>query len=169
MEVLSVFYEKSLKGYKRKVAIGKCPICNKETKGYLTNIKKQKSCGCNKATIARQNGKARCTEKTYTNYVLRAYKNSAKKRNIEFQLVSEDIENLIKKPCTYCGSLPKEKELKYIRGIQYPRNGIDRIDSSIGYVKENLTPCCNVCNIMKSTLSTEEFKNHIRKIYEHFS
>jgi hypothetical protein len=167
MEVLSIFYAKNKNGHNKKHAIGKCHLCGKETKGTLTNIKRQKSCGCNKAQIARKNGKTRSTEKTYTNSVLRAYKNSALKRNIDFQLVSEDIETLIKQPCTYCGSLPKEKELKYIRGKQYPRNGIDRIDSSVGYVKGNLTPCCNTCNIMKNTLSTEDFTNHIKKIYEH--
>ena len=167
MEILKTFYERDLKGHKRKYAIGKCPLCNKETKGTSTNIERQKSCGCNKAEIARENGKTRTTEETYTNSILRAYKNSANKRNINFEILREDIEDLIKKPCTYCGSLPKEKKLKYIRGKQYPRNGIDRIDSSIGYVKGNLTSCCNICNIMKNTLSTQEFETYIKKIYEH--
>lgn len=167
MEILSTHYVKNKKGHNQKYAIGKCPLCNNETEGSLSNIKRQKSCGCNKAEIARQNGRSKSTEKTYTNSILRAYKHSAKKRKIDFQLVSEDIEDLIKKPCTYCGSLPEEKKLKYIRGKQYARNGIDRIDSSIGYVKGNLTPCCNTCNIMKNILSTEEFKTHIKKIYEH--
>ena len=86
MEVLSTFYEIDSKGYKRKFAIGKCSLCNKETKGSLTNIQRQKSCGCNKAEIARQNGKTRTTEKSYTNSVFNAYKHSAAKRKILFEI-----------------------------------------------------------------------------------
>ena len=169
MEVLSTFYEIDSKGYKRKFAIGKCSLCNKETKGSLTNIQRQKSCGCNKAEIARQNGKTRTTEKSYTNSVFNAYKHSAAKRKILFEMTCDDVEEIIKQPCAYCGSLPVLKKLKYIKGKPYPRNGIDRTDSKIGYVKGNLTPCCDVCNIMKNTLTTKEFYNHIKKIYEHIS
>jgi hypothetical protein len=169
MEILSIFYERDSKGYKRKFAIGKCPLCSEETKGSLTNIQRQKSCGCNKAEIARQNGKTRTTEESYTNSVLNAYKQSASKRKILFELTCEDVETVIKQSCAYCGSPPIIKKLKYIKGKPYPRNGIDRTDSKVGYVKGNLTPCCDLCNIMKNTLSTENFYAHIKKIYEHLS
>ena len=43
-------------------------------------------------------------------------------------------------------------------------NGIDRIDSSKGYVFDNCVPCCKHCNIMKMTMTIDEFINKIKKI-----
>jgi hypothetical protein len=63
----------------------------------------------------------------------------AKKRklvcNITFEQFTKLVDNAI---CTYCkGPLP---EVGY---------GLDRIDSSEGYVLDNVTPCCSVCNTLK--------------------
>ena len=46
--------------------------------------------------------------------------------------------------------------------------GIDRIDSSIGYVVENCVPCCTLCNRMKSNLSGREFIAHVDRIASKF-
>lgn len=48
-------------------------------------------------------------------------------------------------------------------------NGIDRIDSSKGYNKENCVPCCFLCNKMKSNLYYKDFLHHIGKIYKYSS
>jgi hypothetical protein len=61
---------------------------------------------------------------------------------------------LVDKPCFYCG-LTVEKH----------GTGLDRIDSSIGYLFENVRPCCKRCNQAKSDMPEKEFYSHIRRIY----
>ena len=60
--------------------------------------------------------------------------------------------NLKTRKCHYCGS---EKS-----------NGIDRIDSSLGYLPDNVLPCCKICNYMKNNHSYKFFVEHIKKIVE---
>ena len=47
----------------------------------------------------------------------------------------------------------------------WKRNGVDRIDSSLGYTIDNCVACCDKCNYAKHDLSTEDFKEWIIKIY----
>ena len=76
---------------------------------------------------------------------------SAKQRNLIVKLSAEEIVDILHKPCVYCG-------------VEHS-NGIDRIDSSKGYIQGNVVPCCSICNWMKNSLPVEEFYNHIDKIY----
>lgn len=87
------------------------------------------------------------TPEKYKIYHERAYK-----KGIVFNLSVEEFNLLLSENCDYCGNINA--------------NGIDRIDSEIGYTKENSTPCCKICNIMKYTHSKEFFLNHINKIYK---
>lgn len=75
------------------------------------------------------------------------------KRGYDMTLTFEEFKNIVSKSCKYCG-----ENIKII--------GIDRIDNNIGYILENCVPCCKICNIMKSTLSLEEFISHIKKIHK---
>lgn len=60
--------------------------------------------------------------------------------------------HLISSPCYYCGQILENF------------NGIDRVDSSKEYTKDNCVSCCKYCNWAKNDLSISEFKNHINKI-----
>lgn len=63
---------------------------------------------------------------------------NAKHRNIEFLLTEQEFLDVQDQPCTYCGSdLP---EASY---------GLDRKDSTLGYTKDNVVPCCGPCNRIK--------------------
>ena len=75
----------------------------------------------------------------------------AKKRNKSLEFSYAEIGHLMQQSCTYCG----DKE-------QY--NGLDRVDSSKGYLKTNVVPCCAVCNIAKNTLSSEDYIEHCKKV-----
>lgn len=70
---------------------------------------------------------------------------------------SDDFKNLIAEliilPCFYCG----HKDDEYY-------NGVDRINSSVGYTKENSVPCCFVCNNIKNTLDVASFLRKVREI-----
>lgn len=74
-------------------------------------------------------------------------------RGIILNLNFDDFSKLINSACDYCGK-PNCR-------------GIDRIDSSKSYTKENSVPCCKKCNGMKSDLSLEEFMEHINQILKH--
>ncbi len=43
---------------------------------------------------------------------------------------------------------------------------LDGIDSSKGYVKDNIVPCCSTCNHMKWNLSAKDFIARAKKIAE---
>lgn len=81
------------------------------------------------------------------------YARRAKKNNLDFSLMYDDYETIINKECYLCG----QKNTK---------NGIDRVDSKLGYVINNCKPCCSSCNYMKRQFSLDYFLNHILKIYQ---
>jgi len=60
--------------------------------------------------------------------------------------------------CHYCGISEQQIALVGMKSqIQRPVRtmGVDRLDSSIGYVGSNLVPCCFVCNQVKGDRFTE--------------
>jgi hypothetical protein len=65
------------------------------------------------------------------------YKKDAQKRNIDFCITLEEFSSFFGKPCYYC-----KKDMTN-------RIGIDRIDSSKGYMAINIVPCCINCNSLK--------------------
>jgi hypothetical protein len=81
--------------------------------------------------------------------ILNVYKRNARKRNIEFSLLKNDFINLIGKTCVYCGKLSR---------------GVDRVDNTQGYTKENSVSCCNVCNKMKLEMTVKEFIDRCKLI-----
>lgn len=132
---------------------------------------KRKSCGCarkewlsgpgqkynNDKKLSPEQKEQRSKEAVY-----RAYKHRAdNKKNIKFELTFEEFCSYFDKSCVYCGeTLSCEYE-----GFRY--NGIDRIDNSLGYNKDNCVPCCQECNYQKSDYSVEQFLARVRKIVEY--
>lgn len=95
---------------------------------------------------------------------------NARKRGIEFSLTKEQVKEIVTQNCYYCGSEPSMsvKPHKSVNGA-FIHNGIDRVESSIGYVAGNCVPCCKKCNYAKHVMSTNEFVEWITKIYENFA
>lgn len=96
------------------------------------------------------------------NTVFLYYRGNAKRRNITFSLTREDVVNLIEQPCFYCGAT--KSNVVNTDTYTYKYNGIDRIDSNIGYIKNNVVACCKYCNRAKSDMSLNEFKNWINNL-----
>ena len=84
--------------------------------------------------------------------------------------------------CHYCGvtgsNLKKDIRRDYRDGIIKSStvsdtvvvfNGIDRIDSNLGYVNDNCVSCCKDCNTAKNTLSESAFRSLVCRIYEHWA
>lgn len=97
---------------------------------------------------------------------IRKYKNGAKRRNIVFLLSDEEVIKLSKGDCFYCGIEPQQRTYFTCqkKPMHYICNGIDRKDSSLGYVSGNVVSCCAICNIAKSDKPFEEFLSWIRRL-----
>lgn len=84
-------------------------------------------------------------------------KSQAKERNIFFNITREQYFQLIKNPCDYCSGLLPSKG-----------SGLDRMDSNIGYVVDNVVPCCTACNSIKGQyLTYTEMKIAMKAILEY--
>ena len=81
------------------------------------------------------------------------YKYNAKDRDLDFQMTEEQFEVLVKDSCHYCGILRPNAT-----------NGIDRVDSSKGYIPGNIVTCCGPCNRMKNNLLRAVFVDKATKI-----
>ena len=94
--------------------------------------------------------------KTKPSYRLNKAKQKSKQRGIEFALSLEDYSKLISDPCFYC-----EGKL----GTVQVGTGLDRIDSTRGYVIDNVLSCCGKCNMIKGeTFTVEETKAAVKAI-----
>lgn len=124
--------------------------------GHLRSDKR-KSCGCR--------SEARIDE-VGVNRLFSCYKRKARLRNLSFNLPRDIFEKLVKSNCTYCGTEPNQilKRLKS-RKLQTIYNGIDRVNSDIGYEIDNCVACCRYCNQSKSDLSLDQWKTYIKRIY----
>lgn len=122
-----------------------------------------KSCGCIQVEYA--------SIKTVSNYsvifnsIYCSYKKYAQKRNLLFELDTNQFMNLVTKNCYYCNKEPSNIKFNKKRTDYFKYNGIDRLDNSLGYDIRNCVPCCKWCNTAKSTMSEYDFLNMIERIY----
>lgn len=83
---------------------------------------------------------------------------TAKSRGLMVTITKDEYGLLIKKPCHYCGG-----------PLSTGGHRLDRIDSSMGYVSGNCTPCCSVCNYAKHSMSESEFKTWVRQVHDYWA
>jgi len=164
IKILKYVYTKNNKTYWKSLC-----NCGKIFVSSLGNIKSGavRSCGCLR------------TRKHVPGYsglrkVFLSYKKSAKRENRSFSLSFEDVKKLTSSKCFYCGQSPQKisqstrtNNLAVKEYTQYKYNGIDRVDSSRGYEVGNVVPCCLWCNIIKRERSIDDFKDHVKRIYNH--
>jgi hypothetical protein len=97
--------------------------------------------------------------------LLRRYKNTAKRKKIDWCLDDSNFFALASSPCSYCGR-PPHRELSYgPNSILY--TGVDRTDNAVGYTIENSTSCCWDCNNAKSIGSAEDFMAWASRVVKH--
>lgn len=93
------------------------------------------------------------------------YRQSAKQRNIEFDLNKALANLMFRLPCNYCGTPPSQIwQRPQIFKSLVVYSGIDRVDSSKGYISTNIVPCCKRCNIAKRNFTQADFINHAKQI-----
>lgn len=140
----------------RRHYLVKCDCGSEKTvQGALLRSGNTRSCGC----LAKD---VRSSKKLSDNYgevtqIILQYKRHAKDRGIQFLLSREEVDDIVRMPCYYCGevagNLKKTKNCKE----GFAHNGIDRTDSSKPYISENVVACCGVCNVAKGKRSAEDF------------
>lgn len=81
------------------------------------------------------------------------YSTRASKKGLEFMLSKEEYDDIVSRPCYYCFSTTSI--------------GLDRIDSSKGYMASNIYPACSLCNYMKRDYPLMDFYMKCDKIAEH--
>ncbi len=116
-----------------------------------------KSCGCLRSINV---------ETGILKNIFSAYKSKAiKSRELEWSLSFDDFKEIVTMDCHYCGQPPGAKHYHHNKKNFKMINGIDRVNSDLGYVKSNVVPCCKYCNRAKSDLSVECFEKLIDKIH----
>ena len=100
---------------------------------------------------------------------------------IPYELTKDQFRHIIGQDCYWCGSNPKPWNIYYKKdgtrtkngsyieegwaGRQWVfANGIDRLNSKLGYTAENCVPSCFDCNEMKNDKTPQEFLEHMDKI-----
>lgn len=96
---------------------------------------------------AKNNGKG-WMRRPYASQLVKNIQSHAARRGLNIELDQIEIFDLIHAPCYYCGL-----EVNF----PHSRNGIDRVDNNIGYLKNNVISCCWVCNRAKGSMSVDEF------------
>ena len=141
---------------------------------------KSNSCGCLKSEFLANSGFQFRGIENREDAVLKVQYSHLKRRhkNLDKDGVVIDFntfKKLSKDECKYCGiehskiiedRLSERSDGKKLSDNIIKINGIDRVNSDIGYTKENSVTCCKYCNFAKHTMSEDDFYKWIRKVYE---
>lgn len=146
---------------------------------------KQLSCGCWVKEGAHVRNRESDREYNIVKYLYRKIKVRNKRLGFDNDSIIsiDEFKKIITKPCSYCG-LEKSNTTKEPYYYTYKKNGlqggqidyeyelhhngVDRIDSSIGYVPGNVVSCCKYCNVAKSDRSRQDFLDWVEKVYHYF-
>ncbi len=138
--------------------------CGKKTVKTGSNLRNgiTKSCGCMRGeSIKLARGRAA------RNRVLRSYKRHAEDRGFIWGISDALFDALTSEPCFYCGTAPANEHATKDTNGSFVYNGIDRKNSSEGYIPENVVPCCAVCNRAKMAMTSEEFLAWVERVHHH--
>lgn len=132
---------------------------------------KEPNCGCRKSDYA-----LLPNQLAHKRAIIADYKRHAIDRNLEFNLTEEQAITFFDKNCYYCNTPPSNtKTVKPSQKLRakykctvttFYYNGIDRVDSKLGYSLDNCVSCCYICNSSKSSLELKVWKDWIKKVYQ---
>lgn len=152
-----IIINKSKSGSTYKTFVFDCIDCENEIKAQ-TNQLKNHSGKCRKCT----------QRKRPYEHILNELIHTCNKTNKnEINLTYEEFIDIIKdSTCHYCNKeliynkYTRDENSKYVsRAYQ-----LDRKNNNLGYIKENLVPCCWECNRLKSNIYTYEDFLEIGKV-----
>lgn len=107
------------------------------------------------------------------NALFKRYKHDAKDRGYVFELAEDEFRKLVTSHCAYCGTLPysiHRVNHAYYGGAgahgDFVYNGVDRMNSDLGYTSDNVVSCCKRCNWAKRDMSYDEFMDWLDQVAE---
>lgn len=134
-----------------------CVGCGKERFLRKHDAKKEK---CRSCSLKKQS-----RETVAINNLFQDYKKNARVKGLDFEIDREIFEEIACSACFYCGQEPKERTPDSRNpDIKAKLNGIDRVTNDIGYIKENLVPCCKWCNYAKRNGDKHDFIEHCKRV-----
>ena len=171
---------------KRKSITLSCDYCGnsyeKPESEYKRNLKLNRKNYCSRSCVAKDNNSKKVIKNRYDvsqhcnnkgdeftpyRYTIR----NIKRRSKEFDLSLEDLKEIWldqKGVCPYSGiSLELPTYTKPLTN-ELNKASLDRIDSSKGYIKENVQFVAYNINLMKSTLSHEDTINLCKQISKNY-
>lgn len=93
------------------------------------------------------------------------FRTSSRHRKKEFTLSKEEFNALTSSNCYYCDASPSLTHMQKGYNGAYVYNGLDRLDNTLGYTKDNCVPSCLSCNMAKGTKTFEQFQVWLEKVY----
>lgn len=150
--------------------------CGKKhiTSGASIRQGRSKSCGCSQLVPPNklEDRSLAIWQYLYSSTIIRRSKKREWKCDISFVVFKE----LSQQVCFYCGLVPsniaadrfnskKNGRLTSKATVRY--SGLDRVDSSRGYLFDNVVPCCKYCNGAKNVMTRDEFLQFIKRVYEY--
>jgi hypothetical protein len=160
--------DKSLKRSKcgHRLWTCRCSCGNyKDVSGISLIAGNTRSCGCLHAEAMRKNtlpdfGSGK-------NKLYHQYKTKAEKKGRLFDLTEDEFFPMTQQNCHYCGSKPSLDVRIKPNSPAYRYNGIDRVDNTRGYSKDNCVTCCSVCNYAKRSMTHSQFLKWVSSVYHH--
>ncbi len=140
------------KFYNVQCDCGKTKILN----GALIKSGNTRSCGC--LSLERKRAQRLPKDKGIINQIVLQAKRHARDRGIEWKIGNEMVGKIIRMPCAYCGDLGGNLKTNKANPSGFRYNGLDRINNNLGYLENNVAPCCRKCNNAKSNMSLREFR-----------
>lgn len=135
-----------------------CIDCNQHFEIMGTNIRESNICECKRKLDFGESA---------SNKLYKQYQARSKRISISFDLSYDWFVNLTSKNCFYCNEIPKMKYYTNRGNGYYLYNSLDRVDNNKGYEIDNVVPCCDMCNRAKLDYTIDEFKQWLKRIYNH--
>lgn len=159
-------------GIRKQYSIWKCSCTCGGEKYARTNdlyTGRVRSCGCLRPGYWKNGHNLLQPGDAVRNTIIRAYKDNAKKHGFVWGLSLDEAIKLFSSNCYYCNCPPSRTRTRQNRKGSFTYNGLDRKDNAIGYVINNVVPCCTVCNFKKGSTSHDDFISWIKSIAANLS
>lgn len=127
--------------------------------GLSLRIGNTRSCGCGR----RQKGNRLPHGRSARNSIVHVYKGAAKRRGLCWLMPDDEVDRIFASDCHYCGARPTRVR-RLGRSSSFVYNGLDRVDSRVGYTPANVVACCFNCNYAKRDMTLEQFTEWIDRL-----
>ncbi len=159
LKLFKVRYD-SIKGSKRAYGLFECHCCGQQFEALLTDVKAghTRSCGCmkiKKFEYAPYYGKIDINPSKEK--IIKAIKVMKREAHHEIYLTDEEIGKLLFSDCYWFGVKPSRLFFTKLGELPFYVHGVDRLDSSKPYTKENSVACSAEANYFKGAILSEKF------------